>query len=197
MSGKVFEEKKDGTEVAVDENSEEWPSEETILNDFVDHSEEEEDFEAMIKYHDEILGDEEAAFETFDPMLFENAVNEYDPKSGASLEDIWDEEFKIDEMAASSGATFDMSKTPGADLDEKAYDGAIEFESHLEGAAHDPEHCENCLEEAQDDLDMSMALSGFAVFVMIFFAMWYMLKSCKDKQEGEGDFNPRNSNSRG
>ena len=32
----------------------------------------------MINYHDDLLGDELAAFETFDPLLFESAIEEYD-----------------------------------------------------------------------------------------------------------------------
>jgi len=31
----------------------------------------------MIKYHDELYGDEMAEFETYDQLLFENAVNEH------------------------------------------------------------------------------------------------------------------------
>ena len=48
---------------------EEFAREDVFAND-----EYEEDVDYMINYHDDLLGDELAAFETFDPLLFESAI---------------------------------------------------------------------------------------------------------------------------
>ena len=60
------------SETKIDETPnevEEFERENVFAND-----EYEEDVDYMINYHDDLLGDELAAFETFDPLLFESAI---------------------------------------------------------------------------------------------------------------------------
>jgi hypothetical protein len=42
---------------------------------------------------------------------------------------------------------------------------------------------------------MGLAMTSFAIFGVILFAMWYMLRTCKNKKEEEYD--PSNPQSRG
>ena len=56
---------------------------------------------------------------------------------------------------------------------------------------HDPDNCDECQKEHQEEVDMSMAMTGFAVFGLILFAMWYMLRTCKNKP-GSDQFDPSN-----
>ena len=43
---------------------------------------------------------------------------------------------------------------------------------------------------------MTLAMTGFALFGLILFFMWYMLRSCKQKSS-ENQFDPSNPQSRG
>jgi len=43
---------------------------------------------------------------------------------------------------------------------------------------------------------MTLAMTGFALFSVILFMMWYMLRSCKEKG-GDNQFDPSNPQSRG
>lgn len=43
-------------------------------------------------------------------------------------------------------------------------------------------------------MDMSLAMTGFAVFGAILFTMWYMLRSCKNAKGGDDDSDLRSSN---
>ena len=65
------------------------------------------------------------------------------------------------------------------------------------GAAHDhdEETCTECHANKVDEENMSIAMTGFALFGVIAFLMWYMLKSCKNAKAVE--FDSSNPNSRG
>ena len=83
-----------------------------------------------------------------------------------------------------------------APISASALSGAAKYEfehmhDHADGHVHDEEHCEECAKEHQEEVDMSMAMTGFAVFGIILFAMWYMLRSCKNKP-GSNEFDPSN-----
>ena len=69
-------------------------------------------------------------------------------------------------------------------------------EAALAGHVHDPEHCDECLEAAQEESDMTLMMGGLAFFTAVLFAMWFMLRSCKQKS-GSGQLDPSNPQSRG
>ena len=60
---------------------------------------------------------------------------------------------------------------------------------------HNPDECEDCQMEAKQDYDMGLAMTSFAIFGIILFAMWYMLRTCKKVKDEEYD--PSNPQSRG
>ena len=60
---------------------------------------------------------------------------------------------------------------------------------------HDEETCDECHRNAVDEENMSIAMTGFALFGVILFLMWYMLRSCSNQKEQ--NFDPSNPHSRG
>ena len=129
-------------------------------------------------------------YEIFDPEDYSSAAEEYAAMDIAAAVE-----------GASKAATtihYHGGEAIAGELESGTVEGSAEvFAAAIGGShAHDPEHCDECLKEAQEEADMSLAMTGFAAFGMILFVMWYMLRSCKQKQEEEM-FDPRNHNSRG
>ena len=86
-------------------------------------------------------------------------------------------------------------KYTGEEVEYETFDPIV-FENlgHLEheendASAHEhgaydswQEHCDFCQEDAQEEMNMYVAVVGFGTFSLILFLMWYMLRSCKDSK---------------
>ena len=164
---------------------------------------------------DESTG-ETVEFETYDPILFEQAVNDYEEATEAwSSLTVSKEE--LGDVASPDGvSTFDThdhhhhnseeaigspfeDATFGHEVDSHVHHGmAASMVGHIHGADgdHDHEHCEFCAAEVEEVNNMSMAMGGFAFFGVVLFVMWYMLRSCKQKPSKEST-DPSNPQSRG
>ena len=130
---------------------------------------------------------EHVAFETSDPELMAKADMEYEKvaeeavMAGETLEEYLDETEEVSMVPPSTGdATVEESKAlmeilPG-DMDPMA------------AAINDQD-----ANQAQEDLDMSLAMTAFASFGLLLFVMWYMLRSCKQKAgETDQEWDPSN-----
>ena len=123
---------------------------------------------------------EHVAFETYDPEIMNKANAEYEKVAeeavmhGETLDEYLDETTEVS-LAEPPTSTVDKDSTAlmefePTDMDPMAAAGMLE---HDQAAA-------------QEDMDMSLAMTAFASFGLLLFVMWWMLRSCKQKA-GESD----------
>lgn len=131
-----------------------------------------------------------------DQWLGENANEDYADEDTTGYEAYGFEEIVDPALLDFSDGAYEN------DLETHSHSGGLDFDEHENTPIaadalfnphhiHDPDTCSDCQAEALEDADMGIEMIGFALFGVVLFVMWYMLRSCKDKKR-EDSCDPSN-----
>ena len=130
--------------------------------------------------YDESTG-EAVEFETFDEEMFDEVIEERNQALESTSKP---HHFSGDALIAHSAETgHTIGTLHNTSVEEEKKEPAFVDEGPIKPLSSVNEF--ESAEDIQEDADMSIAMAGFAFFGLVLFAMWYMLRSCKNQNKAK------------